>query len=354
MQTSSAFPDKPNPQEKLLSEKSSNSDRPQIVSLFCGAGGLDLGFHEQGFQISLAIDISSAAIKTHKRNFPKTPSFSADLIKLGPEGVFNLVAENIPFGAKIGVIGGPPCQGFSRANTASYAKDPRNKLPNLYVQIVKKLQTQYQVEFVVFENVLGMRDKKHNQTYNTLIKRLSKLKFDITEKELCAIDFGVPQIRKRIILSALRKGIYGPVTPLKKEGHTTIKPLLHLLPEPVYFKRSMVPSDIPYHVNHWTMTPKSVKFLNPEAPLPASRSFRRLSWDKPSPTVAYGNREIHIHPNGRRRLSIFEAMLLQGFPETFVLEGNFSQQVEQVSNAVPPPMGSSIARAVITAMECNQ
>ncbi|KPY12355.1 putative modification methylase [Pseudomonas savastanoi pv. nerii] len=354
MQTSSAFPDKPNPQEKLLSKKSSNSDRPQIVSLFCGAGGLDLGFHEQGFQISLAIDISSAAIKTHKRNFPKTPSFAADLIKLGPEGVFNLVAENIPFGEKIGVIGGPPCQGFSRANTASYAKDPRNKLPNLYVQIVKKLQTQYQVEFVVFENVLGMRDKKHNQTYNTLIKSLSKLKFDITEKELCAIDFGVPQIRKRIILSALRKGAYGSVTPLKKEGHTTIKPLLHLLPEPAYFKRSMVPSDIPYHVNHWTMTPKSVRFLNPETPRPASRSFRRLSWDKPSPTVAYGNREIHIHPDGRRRLSIFEAMLLQGFPETFVLEGNFSQQVEQVSNAVPPPMGSSIARAVITAMECNQ
>jgi DNA (cytosine-5)-methyltransferase 1 len=67
----------------------------------------------------------------------------------------------------------------------------------------------------------------------------------------------------------------------------------------------------------------------------------------PSPTIAFGHREIHIHPTGKRRLSIYEAMLLQGFPAEFVLKGNLTQQVEQVSNAVPPPLAEAIAQAIM-------
>ena len=74
----------------------------------------------------------------------------------------------------------------------------------------------------------------------------------------------------------------------------------------------------------------------------------RLSWDKPSRTVAYGNREIHVHPSGLRRISIYEAMLLQGFPENFELKGNFSEQVTQISNAVPPPVSLAIAKSIKT------
>jgi len=338
---------------KAVTTNGAQPTLPKIVSLFCGAGGLDWGFHNHGFEISLAIDISAAAIRTHQRNFPETPSFAENLIDLGPEGVFELVQKNIPTGSRIAVIGGPPCQGFSRANTASYQNDPRNSLPKLYVDIVRKLQSSYDVEFVVFENVLGMRDKKHNTTYRTLVDNLADLNFDITEKELCALDFGVPQTRKRIILSALKKGAYTKVVPKPTVGPRTVRSVLSHLPEPVYFSRTINTADIPYHVNHWTMNPKSGRFLNPDVHYPESRSFKRLHWDKPSPTVAYGNREIHIHPDGRRRLSIYEAMLLQGFPSDFVLEGNLSQQVEQVSNAVPPPLSSSIALAVKTAMECK-
>jgi DNA (cytosine-5)-methyltransferase 1 len=77
-----------------------------------------------------------------------------------------------------------------------------------------------------------------------------------------------------------------------------------------------------------------------------TRSFKKLSWGEPSPTIAFGNREIHVHPDGHRRISIYEAMLLQGFPDDFVIEGNLSQQVKQVSNAVPPPLARSVASAV--------
>ncbi|WP_205012922.1 DNA cytosine methyltransferase [Pseudomonas mandelii] len=323
------------------------TEYPEVISLFCGAGGLDWGFHQEGFQIPLAIDISAAAVRTHKANFPQTHSVAADLIKLQPEGVHGLVTEKVSVGKRIGLIGGPPCQGFSRANTTSQADDPRNQLPRLYLDIVKRLQIDYTVDFVVLENVLGIRDKKHADTYKALVDGLIDLGFDVTEKELCALDFGVPQNRRRVILSAMRIGQgYLPVKPLEKAGLKTVREAISHLSEPVFFNRALTPADIPVHPNHWTMQPKSARFLSPESNYAEGRSFKRLVWDKASPTVAFGNREIHVHPNGTRRLSIFEAMILQGFPVSFVLKGNLSEQVEQVSNAVPPPLAQSIAAAV--------
>jgi DNA (cytosine-5)-methyltransferase 1 len=161
---------------------------PQIVSLFCGAGGLDWGFHQEGFKVPLAIDISDAAIRTHQKNFSNTHSVVADLIELGPGGVLNLVKKRIPLKTRIGVIGGPPCQGFSRANSGSKADDPRNQLPARYLEIVQELKKYYAVEFVVFENVLGIRDKKHAATYQSILNGLDELGFSVSEKELCSLD----------------------------------------------------------------------------------------------------------------------------------------------------------------------
>ena len=325
---------------------------PFVVSLFSGAGGLDWGFRYHGFKIPLAIDVSAAAIKTHKRNFKKTHSVVADLIQLGPSGVLAQVSKLIPVGACIGVIGGPPCQGFSRANVNSQTNDPRNMLPTLYLDIIQTLQQHYIVEFVVFENVLGIRDKKHKATYQAIVDRLGALDFVVTEKELCALDFGVPQSRRRIVLSAMRAGQgYADVTPRKRKGISTVREAIGGLAKPVFFQRNLDPSCIPLHPNHWTMMPKSQRFKDPKTAHAGGRSFRRLAWEEPSPTVAFGHREIHVHPNGRRRISIYEAMLLQGFPESFVLEGNLSAQVEQVSNAVPPPLARSVAMAVKRALD---
>ncbi len=322
----------------------------KIISLFCGAGGLDLGFKQEGFEVSLAIDYEEAAIKTHKRNFSDTKSLAADLTKLGPEGVLKLVEEQVEAGASIGIIGGPPCQGFSRANPSAGANDPRNQLPSLYVDIIKELQKKYTVEFVIFENVLGMKDKKHSEKYNALISGLKTLGFLVHEKELCALDFGVPQLRYRIIISAIRDGQgYKKIVPKRRKGKLTVKEAIGELEEPAFYNRNLKAADIPVHPNHWTMRPKSHRFsqTGPDnKPSSKSRSFRKLMWDKASPTIAFGNREIHLHPDGRRRLSIYEAMLLQGFPSSFVLEGSLSQQVTQVSNAVPPPLARSIAAAI--------
>ena len=323
---------------------------PKIVSLFSGAGGLDLGFRRNGFVVPLAIDFSAAAIQTHRRNFKETLGIVADLVELGPAGVLDHVTSTIPRGERIGIIGGPPCQGFSRGNPNSRSDDPRNELPSLYIQIVRSLKKHYSVDFVVFENVLGMKDKKHLPTYHALVADLKSLQFDVTENELCSLEFGVPQNRRRIILTAMRNDLDCELPPPKKrKGPATVKDAIAGLPDPVFFARGLTPAEFPVHPNHWTMKPKSNRFSNPVV-VTGGRSFRRLSWDKPSPTIAFGHREIHVHPEGLRRLSIYEAMILQGFPKTFVLEGNLSEQVTQISNAVPPPLATSIAAAVKTAL----
>ena len=326
--------------------RNSKKALPKIVSVFSGAGGLDHGFRSAGFEIVAAFDISEAAVKTHKRNFPGSNAVAGDLVKLRPVGVAKIVLESIPRGSRIGLIGGPPCQGFSRANTRAKATDPRNDLPNLYVRIVKELQKAYEVEFVVFENVLGMRDKKHAVAYAELIKGLRDLDLDITEKELCALDFGVPQTRRRIVLAAMRKGTKrAPVRPRKRKGRSSVRDAIGGFPTPTFFAPKLTEKDIPHHPNHWTMNPRSARFKS-KGVVHNGRSFKQLKWTKPSPTIAFGHREIYVHPNGRRRLSIFEAMRLQGFPKGFVLEGNLSEQVEQISNAVPPPLARSVASAI--------
>ncbi|MBK9622570.1 MAG: DNA cytosine methyltransferase [Candidatus Obscuribacter sp.] len=125
----------------------------------------------------------------------------------------------------------------------------------------------------------------------------------------------------------------------KRKGPKTVGESIRGLPPPKFFEAKLQKEDIPHHPNHWTMKPRSKKFQNPNTLHAGTRSFKRLSWTEPSPTIAFGNREIHVHPSGKRRISIYEALLLQGFPKSFVLEGNLSQQVEQISNAVPPPLG---------------
>lgn len=332
----------------------SSNKLPNILSLFCGPGGLDLGFKNEGFPIALAIDRSSAAIKTHKRNFLSSKATCFDITQLGAKGVAEEVLKVLPEGSSIGVIGGPPCQGFSRANNLSHTKDPRNTLPTLYIEIVQELQKHFLVEFVVFENVLGIKDKKHYKTYKKIVRDLVNSSLDVNEFQLSAVDFGVPQKRERVILIGTRIAFSNDrITLRTRDGKRTVREAIYNLNEPTFFSRGLDPDSFATHPNHWTMNPKSTRFsTSPESWKP-SRSFKRLSWDEPSPTIAFGNREIHVHPNCTRRLSIYEAMLLQGFPEEFVLEGNFSEQVEQVSNAVPPPLGQAVAEGIRNAIEKN-
>ncbi|MBL8803152.1 MAG: DNA cytosine methyltransferase [Planctomycetes bacterium] len=315
-----------------------------MLSLFSGAGGLDLGFRRAGFDVPLSVDTATAAVATLNANAGSGATLLADIRKLSAS---QLVAKLRSSGSVLprGIIGGPPCQGFSRGNASKDPKDPRNRLPFVYAALLGGLDELIGIDFFVFENVVGLVDNK--RFFARIERAFQSHGFRLFSKQLDAENFGVPQTRRRLFLVGLNTERFPDemfTFPHGRARPKTVRDVLTGLPSATFFARSMDPSDVPFHPNHWTMVPRSARFH--ERRFNRWRSFRRLAWDRPSPTVAYGNREIHVHPNGKRRLTVLEAMLLQGFPKDYVLKGNFSEQVTQVSNAVPPPVAYALARSL--------
>jgi DNA (cytosine-5)-methyltransferase 1 len=255
-------------------------------------------------------------------------------------------------------VGGPPCQAFSGGNVHRRSADPRRALPATYAGLIAELRKAFEIDFFVFENVLGLRYKRHTELFSDLKGLFRGAGFTIFEGELDAKDFGVPQTRQRVFIVGFNKRKYikfGFAFPLGNfQAWKTVKDAIGGLPPPAVFRRDLTPDKIPFHPNHWCMKPISEKFSNGKMERGVStngRPFRVLHWDKPSWTVAYGNREVHIHPSGKRRLSVYEAMLLQGFPESYQLVGNLSEQIRMVSDAVPPALGEALAAGVRALVE---
>ena len=316
-----------------------------VVSLFSGAGGLDYGFGQAGFETVLAIDRDRAATATFNANFGGEVARTGDLSAVPPATVFKWLKDRNA--EPRGIIGGPPCQGFSIGNTKASPDDPRNQLPFRYCEILETLNDKFGIEFFVFENVLGLRAPKHRTRLAEIIARFEQAGFRVMQGEVNAVRFGVPQNRRRLFLVGFNQSFHPNVEfvwPSGTDEVRTVRSAISGLPQPAYRMAGLRPEEIEHHPNHWTSPPCSAKFKSQD--FGDGRSFRRLDWDEPSWTVAYGNREIHIHPNGQRRLSVFEAMLLQSFPKKFVMTGNFCEQVTQVSNAVPPRVARAIASAI--------
>lgn len=318
-----------------------------VVSLFSGCGAMDLGFERHGFVPILAIDKDPASVDTYNYNRSSEIARIGDLSSLTGKDIIEMLKEHVPEVRPRGVIGGPPCQSFSISNVHGKYRDPRHKLPYQYAAILKTLNRKYNLDFFIFENVTGLKSNKHKKRYEGIRKSLEDAGFEIYEQILDASWFGVPQNRRRIFIVGINKEIYPDVSFKFPVGEllerVNVRQAIGDLPEPTFFTRGLLPDDIPRHPNHWTMNPKSKKF-NQNGTTSTGRSFRKLKWETQSLTIAYGHREIYVHPNGHRRLSIFESMRLQGIPDDYVLRGNLSQQVTQVSDAIPPPLSAAIAQ----------
>lgn len=327
-----------------------------VISFFSGCGAFDLGFLSAGFNIGLAVDSDAVAVKTYNHNHSRGSEICkvADLAKLKGPDVIRLWEEN-NHEMPLGVIGGSPCQTFSNSNVHFLENDARHTLPRKYARILKSLNSHYELDFFVFENVKGITSARHRQEY-TIIKRLFKSAgFVLFEGELDAANFGVAQHRERVFLVGLNTNKYSHLKFMFPDAKTksplTVQAVLENLPEPLLFKRGTIKEQIPYHPNHWAMFPKSRRFYDGSLTSNSKhgRSFRVLKGNKPSWTVAYGNREVHIHPKCHRRLSVYEAMLLQGLPKKskeFELLGTLSDQIRQVSDAIPPQIGKAIAVSI--------
>lgn len=321
-----------------------------LLSLFCGCGGLDLGFEQAGFSTSLAFDLRKDAVKSWSENLvTEGKAYVRDVSKLSLSELDTLHGARF---APSGVIGGPPCQSFSRANHFRSDDDPRSDLVRSFIDLALRLNRHRDpLKFIVLENVLELERARDGKLLDGQEKRLKKAGFKVFRLRLNAVNYSVPQKRKRLFVVAIREGLLSNTTfhaPARHAKPKTVRDAISGLGTPVFFKDWTAEIPMPIHPNHWCMTPQSKKFFNGslQEGKSGTRSFKTLAWDAPSITVSYGHREVHVHPNCDRRLSIYEALLLQGFPRNFWLHGTLSSQIDQVSEAVPPPLAAAVANSV--------
>lgn len=325
-----------------------------LLSLYAGCGGLDLGFERAGFEVGLAYDIGKSAVASWNRNRERAgKAWVADLTTIRMKDMDQHYGEHF---RPNGIIGGPPCQSFSRANHARSESDPRGRqVPRFFSIALRFHRYRGPLDFILMENVPELARTSGGSFLKKEIHRLEENGFDVKVFFQDAVDHSVPQFRKRLFVLGVPVGSVASrewKAPNGTNEYRTVRQAIGKLPNPARFRRGISPAEFPEHPNHWCMNPKSPRFFDGSLVegSTSGRSFKTLAWDAPSVAASYGHREVHVHPEGCRRLSVFEAMKIQGFPDSFVLEGSLSSQIDQVSEAVPPPLAEAIALSVAGAI----
>ena len=300
----------------------------KVVSLFSGAGGLDLGFVKAGHEIIWANDNFSDAVKTYRKNIGN---------HIVCEDVSKISSSEIPEHDIL--IGGFPCQGFSVANTRRGENDERNKL---YLELLRVLVDK-QPKFFLAENVKGILSLKQGEVFEMIISDFEKAGYRVKYKVLNAADFGVPQKRERVIILGVRKDVnfllehpeptHGENSNLfnDKKDWVSIGDALKNIPEP----------EEEHDLTNHTYSKFKLKFNG-------YLGNRAIDPTKPAPTVtARGDEKGGVvvlhHPNNHRRMSVRELALTQSFPIDFTFEGNNSSAYRQIGNAVPPLLAYAVA-----------
>ena len=313
----------------------------KIFDLCCGAGGFSLGFKMEGAEIIGGIDELEYPIQTIKFNHPEGQWAKQTMKGLLEELKKDENKEHPIFSANT-LITGLPCQGFSTAGKRR-ADDKRNLL---YKQLIKITQI-INPEYVIFENVIGLLHKNNKKVHDSIINNFRRLNYQVKKEVFNAVDFKVPQYRKRLILIASKtinpEDIFSYI--IKSDEKLTVKKAFKGLP----------PKKEIFEINHSFMK-HSQKVIDKIKSMNGNNihlSYRRLSWKEPSSTVIVGHNALPVHPKVPRAISIREAARLQGFPDSYIFKGSRTSQSEQVANAVPPPLAKAIILAIKQAIENN-
>ena len=321
----------------------------KYIDLFSGAGGFSLGFDNKGFENVFSIDIEPNFCKTYKHNFENHKLIEKDICELSDSEIqYHKEFDEIDV-----VIGGPPCQGFSIAGNIGrkFVDDPRNRLFKEFVRVVKVVKP----KFFVMENVARLYTHKKGETRNEIIKDFEKLGYKVDCKILNSADYGVPQVRKRVIFIGTSTNQKIEFPPKEVENYISVKEALSKYPKLESGEESTIPNHIA--MSHSEQMLYKMSYVSDggdrnEIPVkvrPTSgdvRKYIKYASDKPSVCVTGDMRKI-FHYEQNRALTVRELAKLQSFPDDFVFKGNRISQQQQVGNSVPPQMAEAIAEIII-------
>ena len=328
------------------------------IDLFCGAGGLSLGFDRQGFENVFSLDIEPACCKTYSRNFPLHRIVQKDISDLSGKEVRQLVGRK-----KIDVvIGGPPCQGFSIAGPIGrrFIADPRNRLFQEFARIVSVVKP----TLFLMENVARLFTHNQGRTREEIVSIFNDLGYRVECKILNAADYGVPQLRSRAIFigSKLPRETGFPKASVSEPQHyATVEETIGSLPPLVAGETS----DIPNHraMRHSAQMLRKMAYVEdggdrtniPETLRPKSgdvRKYIRYASGKPSVCITGDMRKV-FHYRQNRALTVRELARIQSFPDDFVFLGTQISQQQQVGNAVPPMLAEALAQHIKRYLRCR-
>lgn len=327
-----------------------------IISLFSGCGGLDLGFEKAGFNIEVANEFDKNIWETYKINHPKTKLIEGDIRKIKTTDFPNDVD---------GIIGGPPCQSWSEAGALRGINDDRGKLFYDYIRILKSKKP----KFFLAENVSGMLSNRHSEAVKKIINLFDECGYDVSLNLVNAKDYGVAQERKRVFYIGFRKDLninfeFPKGSTEDDENKITLKDILWDL------KDTAVPA-----LKGNKHNPKAINnneyFIGSYSPIFMSRN-RVKSWDEQAYTVQASGRQCQLHPQAPkmvkygkndcrfvagkedlyRRMTIREIARVQGFPDTFeFIYKGVNDAYKMIGNAVPVNLAYEIAVAIMNTLK---
>jgi DNA (cytosine-5)-methyltransferase 1 len=332
-----------------------------VISLFSGCGGLDLGFERAGFNVPVANEFDPTIFETFKANHPNTHLIEGDVRQVTKEDIAPFLGN----GEVDGIIGGPPCQSWSEAGSLRGIEDARGQLFFDYIRILKE----FKPKFFLAENVSGMLANRHSDAVKNIIKMFEEAGYDVSLTLVNAKDYGVAEERKRVFYIGFRndlkvKFVFPEGSTVDDEKKLTLRDVIWDLQE------TAVPSADKNKHN-----PKAVNsneyFTGAFSPIFMSRN-RVKSWDEQAFTVQASGRQCQLHPQAPkmvkfdkndcrfvegqehlyRRMTIREVARVQGFPDDFqFIYTDTNNAYKMIGNAVPVNLAYEIATAIRTVLE---